>query len=120
MSRTVFHALTYNSSVPQTSEQQKKTQNKKGDTPKEKQSIENYQKFRGSHDPEWTEAQSHPIKLYEFYGLNVEGLEKYLGEPPKREVKTARQMKEEFRKKDQEATAGMMAALEGVVEKSRR
>lgn len=78
LSRTVFHALIYDSEVPATKEESKRKK-----TPESVwQSILDYKQFRSRHDAEWQTAQDHPIRLYEFLGLSVEGLSEYLGEPP--------------------------------------
>jgi hypothetical protein len=84
----VFSALTYNSSIPQTSEEQKRKNAPPGTDAK----IRRYQKFREEHDPAWVEAQSHPVRLYEFFNLNAEVVRGYIGSPPERKVKTASEM----------------------------
>lgn len=57
------------------------------------QKIDRYREFRDWHDPAWHHAQAHPISLYEFMGLSAEGLVEFLGEPPKKRVETAEEIK---------------------------
>lgn len=82
LAKTVFHALTYNADVPQTSEQQKAKKPPPGTDAK----IKKYQEFRERHDAAWQGATAHPVSLYRFFGLNADDLVEVFGDPPEPEV----------------------------------
>jgi len=67
---------------PQTIAEQKR----KNPPPGMDAKIRKYQRFREEHDGAWQEATQHPVKLYEFFGLNADEVKEIFGEPPEPEA----------------------------------
>ncbi len=102
--RTQFHALTAD----------KDPIRLKGDTDPTDSELSAAKKWRKEHDAEWLEAVSGPQRFGAFVGLPH-----VLGEPPKKTVKTAEELKRQHANLDEDLTANLAAAFEGLVEAKR-